>query len=370
MKSAVFVSMALPVSSSYPISELIVIKTDNGKCEDIGASFVGTREKADGNLNQGISHGDKLGLCYKLGGPSDPDASPIADLSVQVEDKSLPEKCEKEFFEPVSTNFGANGDLNSGKHGKYIRLCQKLDHTQETAVTGVYLQSDEHCPSGYDVAIGSNGDNNLNQHGHSDGKNIFLCFKKEKCEQTGIKGYWKGLQEISKGNTFAHTIGVSVSHSKSWSNTVTNSVSNSNTQVQVNAEGASQSISSSNTRTVSDVVSSTFSYQYSESYTSSHTFTKTGYAWQYVTEVDSTCGTKDALHSSVVVLTTDSKMYPCCYPNRYYDLDDGSKCLTEDDILPNQKEDRGCTAHTSEAGRRRRGAMKAEGLDFDGAEVV
>jgi hypothetical protein len=375
MKSVVFVSAALPLSSSYPFTDVIVINTDNGNCGDAGGKSVGTRGSANGNLNQGISKGANLGLCYKNGAGG---GDPISDLKLLIADnqQDWQGQCSTlgDGWGLASLNFGANGDLNQGHNGKYISLCMKIDSNHQNAITGLYVQSDEHCPSGFQVVSSNNGDNNLNQHGHSKGKNVFLCAQKVSCDPIDeqIIGYWNGLMEYKAGQIITHSVGISEHHSTTWTHTVSDSITKSNTRVQIDATGSTSQLST-HSNTVSNVVTNAISHDLNEGYTTSRTLTKNGFGWQYATNVPTTCGITDTIFSTEMVLSKDSNKYPCCYPDRFADLDDASKCLTVADILPGG-EDRKCSAQDcqkpGESGRRRRCAMKAEGLDLDGAEVV
>lgn len=351
MKSVVFVSAVLPVLSIHKVTDLFVIATDHGTC-----SRVGTRGNSDGNLNQGISHGEKLGLCYEetSGGEL------IADLKLMKADKEKDWQdglCQ-DGWKPIGYRSGANGDLNQGKHGKYITLCKKYDENHQKAITGIYLQSDTRCPSGYDLVPSNNGDSNVNQHGHEDGKKNYLCMEKTNCDpiEQDITGFWNPLKRVAAGESFSFSIGLSESHTSSWSHSVSNSISSSRTKVKVNTQGSKSSLTT-NAHTVGNVVSESSTSTLHTSVTDTIPWSSVGQTWQWVTEVPTKCGTKARIYSARLVLSTDSNAYPCCFPDRTYDVEDAHKCITDADIFPGGK-DRGCKS------------KKAEELDLDTVEVV
>lgn len=312
------------MASASPITDVWLINYKKGNCDEVTAFGV------SGNLNENTK-GDDIRLCAGRGG-----GKPITDLKVFKADHSIPH-CGSGWSKVNGKN-GANGDLNQGSHGKYETLCQRSED-DKAPIVDLQLQDKPDCDRGWHLvsSAGSSDAPDINEHGHHNGKRVYLCYQLA-CSVTDIVGYWAPKFSVSKKDPIEIKEQSDFSQTKVSTKTVTDSITHSRTRVKNYGTKIKTRINT-HTNTWSKTVSTTISLH--TSITHNHTFKHKGYAWQWVTDVYTTCGDPMRIETGEVVLSESRDQEPCCYPGTAKDQENAAVCRDKADLLCGHNDD--CT---------------------------
>merc|ERR1711935_432318 len=330
MVHSVVAAFLVGMAAASPITDVWIIEYKRGNCDEVEAT---TGHGVSGNLNQDTK-GDDIRLCSSGGS-----GKPITDLKMFKDNKHVPD-CGSGWSK-VQGRDGANGDLNQGRHGKYETLCQR-NEDNKPPIVDLQLRYNTNCDDGWHLvsSTGSSSDPDFNEHGHGNGKKMYLCYQLG-CTLTDIVGYWHPIQTVSKNDELELTQDSDFSETKVSSSTVIDSITHSKTHVSHWGHKIKTNIKT-HTDTWSDTVTSTIHLHSSAKYT--HKFKRAGYAWQWWTDVETSCG-KMTLQTHEVVTSESRDDHPCCYPGEAVSQDDAAVCRGMDDLLGGT--DHGCKVRKS-----------------------
>jgi hypothetical protein len=336
MKSVVFVSAVLPLAASSALTDVWVAPFNDSCKYRVKTAGV------TGNLNERISHGVELRLCYDK-----TDGKPITGLMVFKSGSENDWKsglCES-HYSPIQYRGNVNGDLNQGKHGKYETLCQRNDGS--LGLADLQLQDTTNCPSGWEIVAGRTGNPDLNEHGHSDGKRLYLCAKyeqpapapapKPECTASDIQGFWAYKYTIATLTDESWTHGTNKGHSESKSDSWSDSVSDAVTHGKMTKgmrHSKQSTVSSSHAQTMSDNYSKEWSANDAHTFTVHFTEEDRGKAaWHWVFEINDDCNHLETSETQELAITPRQSEQPCCLPGYSYDAPAYTRCVDEDSKL-------------------------------------